>query len=361
MRINSIYKRKKLLITMKNIFIILISALVLISGCSLGHHDEHENEHGHEDEHEDHHGLGEISNDDKISLNSNSVITTTFFPIQEITQAIVADKAQVNVIVGLGIDPHSFEPTARQLVELSNSQLYIGLGGMFESIEEELLEANEDILSFDAAHQVKKMEYGEDRHEAHDEHKEEGHDDHHEEEAQHDEHGHESLDYDPHVWLSIENMKIMTNEILENLIILVPEYEQEFRVNAQTYIEQLSALEVKYNEKLTTCNQNVIIVNHKAFGYLAETYNFEQVSIAGFSPESEPTPQTLQKVIDEANEHDLSYVFSEGQLDSKVSETIAKDIEGKVLELNPLKTNSEETYFTIMEANLENLALGLEC
>lgn len=343
---------------MKSILIILISALVLISGCSLGHHDEH----GHEDEHHDEHGLGEISSEDSITFDSNSVITTTFFPIQEITQAIVADKAQVNLIVGLGIDPHSFEPTARQLVELSNSELYIGLGGMFESIEEEVLEANENILSFDAAHDVIKVKPTEGNHDHHEEESDEHNDEEkHEEESHNDEHGHENLDYDPHVWLSIKNMKIMTNEILENLIILSPEHEEEFKANAQTYLNELSVLEEEYNQKLTSCNQDVIIVNHKAFGYLAEEYNFEQISIAGFSPESEPTPQTLQKVIDEANEHELSYIFSEGQLDSKVAETIAKDIGGEVLELNPLKNSEEETYSSIMRENLNNLAIGLEC
>lgn len=349
---------------MNKYFILLLSALILFAGCSEHHneHDEHEHEedHGHHDEHEEHHeSLGEIEEDDRVSFESKPTITTTFYPLQEITQAIVKDRANVDVIVDLGVDPHSFEPTPKQLVGLSNSQLYIGMGGIFESIEEEVLEANEDILSFDAAHDAITIKPEE--HDHHDEHGHESHEEEEEHEDSHDEHNHGEFDYDPHIWLSIENMKIMTNEILEQLIVLSPENEAEFRVNAQMYLDELTTLENEFTNKLATCEHDVAIVNHKAFGYLAKAYGFEQVSIAGFSPESEPTPQTLQKIIDEAKEHNLTYVFSEGQLDAKVAQTIAQDIGGEVLELNPLKMSDNETYFSIMRNNLDNLALGLNC
>lgn len=339
---------------MNKYFILLLSALVLFAGCTSEHGHDHD-EHEHEEHHE---SLGEIEEDDRISFESTPTITTTFYPLQEITQAIVKDRANVDVIVDLGVDPHSFEPTPKQLVELSNSQLYIGMGGIFESIEEEVLEANEDILSFDAAHDAITIKPEE--HDHHDEHEHESHEE-EEYEDSHDEHNHGEFDYDPHVWLSIENMKIMTNEILEQLIVLSPENEAEFKVNAQMYLDELTTLENEFTNKLATCEHDVAIVNHKAFGYLAKAYGFEQVSIAGFSPESEPTPQTLQKIIDEAKEHNLTYVFSEGQLDAKVAQTIAQDIGGEVLELNPLKMSEDETYFSIMRNNLDNLALGLNC
>lgn len=347
MGFNIIYKERRIILNMREYILLLLSALILIAGCSNEVHNElnHENEHAHEET------LGTINSENRILLDSESIITTTFYPLQEITQAIVADHAQVNVIVDFGVDPHSFEPTSKQLVELSNSELYIGMGGLFSHIEEEILEVNKDILSFDAAHNVITIIPTE--HEHHEDEEEE----HHEEE----EHAHEEFDYDPHVWLSIGNMKIITNEILEQLVILAPEYESEFRTNARNYINKLSQLEQEYSLKLASCSQEVIIVNHKAFGYLAEEYNFEQISIAGFSPESEPTPQTLQNVINEAKEHGVSYVYSEGQLDPKVAQTIAQDIGGDVLELNPLKMSDDETYFSIMEKNLENLVLGLEC
>lgn len=347
---------------MNKYFILLLSALVLFAGCSEHHdHHEHEEDHDHHDEHEheeNHGSLGEIEEDDRVSFESKPTITTTFYPLQEITQAIVKDRADVDVIIDLGVDPHSFEPTPKQLVELSNSQLYIGMGGLFGTIEEEVLEANENILSFNAAHDVITIKPEE--HDHHDEHEHESHEE-EEHEDSHDEHNHGEFDYDPHIWLSIENMKIMTNEILEQLIVLSPENEAEFRVNAQMYLDELTALENEFTNKLSVCEHDVAIVNHKAFGYLAKAYGFEQVSIAGFSPESEPTPQTLQKIIDEAKEHNLTYVFSEGQLDAKVAQTIAQDIGGEVLELNPLKMSDNETYFSIMRNNLDNLALGLNC
>ncbi|MEC8339543.1 MAG: zinc ABC transporter substrate-binding protein, partial [Nanoarchaeota archaeon] len=176
---------------MNKYFILLLSALILFAGCSEHHneHDEHEHEEdlGHHDEHEEHHeSLGEIEEDDRVSFESKPTITTTFYPLQEITQAIVKDRANVDVIVDLGVDPHSFEPTPKQLVGLSNSQLYIGMGGIFESIEEEVLEANEEILSFDAAHDAITIKPEE--HDHHDEHGHESHEEEEEHEDSHDEH-----------------------------------------------------------------------------------------------------------------------------------------------------------------------------
>ena len=156
-------------------------------------------------------------------------------------------------------------------------------------------------------------------------------------------------------------MKVMTNEVLENLISLYPQNEEFYTNNANLYLEKLEKLEDEYNTKLMNCENSKAIVNHRAFGYLAEEYNFEQVSVAGFSPESEPTPKTIQSVIDEAKEHNLSYVFSEGQIDSKTAETIANDIGGEVLELNPIKMSNDEDYFSIMKQNLNSLEIGLNC
>jgi zinc transport system substrate-binding protein len=348
---------------MKKLYQLVLLSLtaLIIAGCSPHVGDEDH------DDHEEHHSLGIISSEDRVSFESKPTIITTFYPIEEITKAIVQDKAKVELIVGNGVEPHSYEPTPNQLVTFAQADLFIGMGGIFESIEEAFIETNEELLSFDAAKNVVKIdvEEGHDEHANEEESHEEGHDEHANEEESHEEHdeheGHNEFSYDPHVWLSINNMKIMTNTILENLITLAPEHEEEFRTNAQEYLDQLELLEAQFSIKLNSCEHNTVIVNHKAFGYIAEEYNFEQVSVTGFSPGSEPTPQTLQEVIDTAKEYNLAYVFSEGQLDPKVAQTIANDINGEVLELNPIKTNSEQSYISIMQGNLENLVTGLSC
>jgi zinc transport system substrate-binding protein len=371
---------------------------------------------------------------------SKTLILTTFYPVEEITNAIVGNTSEIKILVGTGVEPHSYEPSPSQIVELSKADIFVTMEGIFENIEKSIIEANTNIQVIEANHNVNLIK-GEEHHHDHG-HEEEGHEEHsheenhnnellkekcigfggewieeHEEceyisenscfeiegsynecasacrnnpdaencimscvpvctfekenhtEEGHEEHSHEKEgheehnhgEYDPHIWLSINNMKIMTKEVLEELNEIYPENKELYTENANQYLERLNILENEYKNRLANCKNDKIIVNHKAFGYIGEEYGFEQISVAGFSPESEPSPATIKEVIDQANEHNLTYIFSEGQIDPKTANTIANDIGGKVLELNPLKMNDNEDYFSIMRANLDNLAIGLNC
>ena len=290
---------------------------------------------------------------DENSLSEKPTIVTTFYPVEEISKAILGDTANVEVLVGSGVEPHSYEPTPTQIIELSKADSFVTMDGMFEHIEEAIIEANPSIKVIPATQNLPLLKNEEE--DEHD-HEDEAHDEHEEEEHEHD-HG----EYDPHVWLSIENMKTMTQDVLDQLIVLYPEHKDMYEANAKAYEEQLDELETQYTQTLSNCSQNIIIVNHKAFAYLGHEYGFEQISVAGFTPESEPSPKAIQNVVDEAKEHSLKYVFSEGQIDPKTAQTIADDIGGEVLELYPIKMNENQNYFSIMRTNLEKLAIGLEC
>lgn len=316
-------------------------------------------------------------------------VATTFYPVEEIAKAIVQDTAEVNVIVGPGVEPHSYEPSPVTIARVSESDVLITIGGMFEHIEEDIENSNQELRMIHAQENIElvKGDEHDHSHDEHDEHAneeehaheeeehmheehnetqveeehahEEEHEEHHEDEHAHDDH--EYGEYDPHTWLSIENMIIMTNNIANELIEIKPEYEEEYRANAQEYIQRLEELKSEYESRLSSCQKDVMLVNHKAFGYIAHEYGFEQVSVAGFSPEAEPSPAAIQRIIEEAQYHELNYIFSEGQLDPKVVETIATDIGAEVLELNPIKNSESEDYFSIMRANLQNIEKGLEC
>ncbi len=291
--------------------------------------------------------------------NGKIKISTTFYPVEEITIAVTGNLAEVSVIIPAGTEPHSFEPNPKQIAEFSENDVFVTMGLMFEEIENDFINANSDIAVIETEDVVNKLE-AKDHHDEHEEEHEEGHDEHEEEhEEGHDEHDHGA--YDPHTWLSIENMIIMTDTIAKELSKLYPEHEKEFTQNAQNYIAKLETLEKEFSLKLSNCNKDKIIVNHKAFGYLADKYEFEQISVAGFTPESEPSPKAIQSVIDTAKEYELKFVFSEGQLDKKTAQTIANDLNGEVLELYPIKINDNIDYFSLMRENLASLSIGLEC
>jgi zinc transport system substrate-binding protein len=281
-------------------------------------------------------------------------IVGTFYPVSEIAKAIGQDTIKVETLIPTGAEPHSYEPTAKQIVELSKADAFIVMEGMFENIEQKIINSNKNIKIIDTADNLELIEISESEHEHHED------ETHEESEHEESEHNHADGDFDPHTWLSIHNMEIMTEEITTQLTEMFPENKEMYELNKIKYLTKLQILENQYQTELSSCNQNVILVNHQSFGYVAHEYNFEQISVNGFNPESEPTPKTIQNIIKEAKEHNLKYIFSEGQLDKKTANLLANEINGQVLELNPVLT-TESSYIELMENNLKNLKLGLEC
>jgi zinc transport system substrate-binding protein len=106
-----------------------------------------------------------------------------------------------------------------------------------------------------------------------------------------------------------------------------------------------------------------LIVGHEAYGYLVQSYGFEQVGVSGVSPESEPSPARLAEVARLVKEIGATSIYSESALDRKVADTIAAETGAKVLVLSPLESlaSESEDYFSVMRANLEALRIGQGC
>lgn len=317
-KLNNLYKVIQTIIFMKkNIKILFLTILLLlISGCN------------------------SINQETEIT-NSNPIIITTFFPTEEITRQITQNTTNVELIIPYGAEPHSYEPTPKQIVKLSTADTLIIIGGIFEHIEQDLINSNKNLKLIQSTTNITNIE------------SQEGHEE--------NEENHENEQIDPHTWLSIKNMMTMTKQIETELITLYPEHKELYKQNSKNYLNKLKELENKYQRELSNCENNIILVNHKSFGHIASEYNFTQISVTGYSPESEPSPKTIQKVIETAKQYNLKYIFSEGQLDKKTVNVIAKEFGGEILELNPIKTNKNQTYITIMEENLQNLKTGLQC
>lgn len=262
------------------------------------------------------------------------VIVTTFYPVQEITKAIVLNTTDVKTLIPIATDPHDFEPTPKQIVDLSNADVFVSMGGMFKHIENKVIESNSHLKIIQATQNITRIERVD---------------------------ANNSKTIDPHLWMSVKNMIKMTKTIENNLIKIYPDKKEFYQVNAQNYIQKLNKLESDFNTKLSNCSKHTILVNHKAFGYIGKDYNFKQISLAGFTPEVEPTPKTMVNLIDIAEKDNLKYIFSEGQMDKKTINTIANEMNVTVLELNPIKRFENETYISIQEDNVKKLAIGLEC
>jgi zinc transport system substrate-binding protein len=163
---------------------------------------------------------------------------------------------------------------------------------------------------------------------------------------------------DPHVWLDpLRYAKIVTR-IGQAL------GEEEA---AASLVTRLHELDADYRAGLANCERHEIVTSHEAFAYLAQRYGLEQVPITGLSPEAEPQPADLARVIQLVQERGVTTVYYETLVSPRIAETVARETGAKTAVLDPIEglTPSEiaqgEDYFTRMRANLRALEEGLGC
>lgn len=298
------------------------------------------------------------SKDTNNNKNENFVVAATFYPLYDLTRSVAGSEATVYSIVPSGVEPHDYEPSPGDIKKLNDASAFVTLGIEFEEFEENLVESvNPSVEVISAGSRIFLLDVEEDHH---DEHEEE---DNHEDEDHEEEDDHHHSGKDPHIWLSPNNAKIMAENIIKGLSKADPDNKEIYQQNGNRLVNDLKELDNKFSTELSSCKKDTILVNHNAFSYLAKDYGFETISISGLEPEIEPTPKQLTELIEEAREHDLKYIFYEELVDPRIANTIAREVGAQTLELNPLEgtNNPLDTYISLMEENLENLKIALEC
>ena len=303
---------------------------------------------------------------DTSQENKKLTIYTTVYPLQYFAERIGGDLVDVKSIYPNGADEHSYEPSQKDMIDLADSDLffYIGLGleGFVAKAEEAL--KNENVTLVATAEHITFEEHAAETEEEHAEETEEEHADHAEETGEeHTEHNHG--DVDPHVWLDPIYSISLAEEIKEQLIERLPEQKDQIDKNFADLETELQQLNEEFTEVTSTAKHKEFLVSHAAFGYWAERYGLEQISVSGLASTNEPTQKELENIIAEAEEHDLHYIFFEQNVSSKLTEIVQKEIGAEPLVLHNLSVRtdkdvtSERTYFSIMKDNLEALQTAL--
>jgi zinc transport system substrate-binding protein len=164
---------------------------------------------------------------------------------------------------------------------------------------------------------------------------------------------------DPHIWLNPVYAKIQVQNIADAFSDSDPDNQKYYQSNAAKYIKQLDLLDLKIRSELSNCN-NDFVAFHDAFSYFAEEYNLNQHTIISSNdPHGEATAKTLEDVISISEKLDIKIIFSEETVDTRTSEIIANEIDGKVLVLSPLEVGSDGNYISKMTENLNSLKEAL--
>jgi zinc transport system substrate-binding protein len=290
---------------------------------------------------------GDTKEPSKKSENQLTIYTTVF-PLQYFTERIGGNFVSVHTIYPPGADEHTFEPSQKDMIKLADSDLffYIGLGleGFVENAKETL--KNENVSLIPAAEDLI-LDPAED-HEEHEVHEDDGHG-----------------DFNPHVWLDPIYSKEMAALIRDSLVEKMPENKETFDQNYQLLANELDQLNSEFETTIQNAKHKNILVTHAAFSYWEQRYGIEEISISGLSTTNEPTQRDLEKIISLADKQGLRYILFEQNVQSKLAEIVQKEIGARALPVHNLgiltKENIEdkETYFSLMEQNLESLKIAL--
>ncbi len=276
-------------------------------------------------------------------------VVTTLFPLYDFAKYVCGDRAEVSLLLPPGIEPHSFEPKPADLVRLSRAGVFVYTGPDMEPWAEDILKGiqNPGLQVVRADEGVRSLLV---------------------QEQQENEHRHASGAADPHIWLDFANAMKMVDNIRNGLILKDPAGREIYERNAASYKEKLRDLDNRYRAGLQGCRVKTLISGgHSTFSYLARRYGFDAVSVYGFSPDAEPTPRTLARVTRILKQTGSRYLFYEELIDPRVARTIASETGASLIRIHGAHnlTKDEfdrgETFIGIMNTNLQQLKIGLEC
>lgn len=284
-------------------------------------------------------------NDPTTDEGGRLSVAAAFYPLAELVSAVGGDAVEVTTIVPPGEEAHEYEPSPKQLTELSRADLVVILGDDFQpSVEKALESLPGSTRRVDLLESVDTIPISSGIGAA----------------------GDEAGD-DPHVWLSPRNMKVMAISVADALIDARPGDTATFSTNLTAYTTALDGLDADLAAGLASCASPYLVTAHHAFGYLADAYGLTQVSISGISPTAEPSAKTLEDVADFAAEHEVTTIFFEENLPADLSRTVAEEIGATTAVLDPIESPSRDQldsgadYESLMRLNLAALRAGLGC
>lgn len=263
-----------------------------------------------------------------ITDNSKLQVISSFNPLYEFSKSVGQEKVDVVLLVPVGVEPHDWEPTVKDVQKMQKSDLIIINGIGFENWVDNLQETNYLGKIVDTSNGIPIRN------------------------------SNDQKSKDPHIWLNPVYAKIQVQNIALAFSQSDPENQLYYKSNAAKYIEKLDLLDSKIRDELSNCDHDFVSF-HDAFSYFAEEYNLSQHTIISNYSHGEVTAKTLENIISASRALNIKVIFSEENIDTRASNIIANEIGGRVLILSPLEVLSDQTYISKMIQNLENLKEAL--
>ena len=309
-------------------FLLAAAASVMLCGCS----------------------TGSAADDSRLKL------TVTIFPIYDWVKEIMGsafDEADVTLLLDSGVDMHSYEPSAADIVTISESDLFIYVGGESDFWAEEAIEQspNDNMTS------ISLLNILGDR--ALDETEPDG------------SVSEGTAVKDEHVWLSIQNAMLFCSSIADQLCTLDPQNADMYKENLNVYLQKLKDMDSLYTDAIRSSSvKTLVFADRFPFRYLADEYGLTcYAAFQGCSSETQASFKTVQYLSDKIDENNLHAIMTIDRSDKKLAETVSSETEEKnqtILTLDSMQSvNSNDisngiTYLSILDSNLRVLIQALQ-
>lgn len=256
-------------------------------------------------------------------------VFVSIMPQKYFVEKIAGSRAEINVMVEPGANPHNYEPRPAQMTKLSSSRIYFAIGISFEDVWLEKITAasgNIRIVHTDQGIVKIAMEHGH------------GH-------RHKDDHDHGA--YDPHIWLAPSLVRIQAESIKNALIEVDPEHRADYEKGFLSFMNEIAALDSELKTSFGKVSKRSFIVFHPSWGYFAREYGLEQIPVEIEGKQLKPSQ--MKELVKTAKKLDVKVIFAQPQLSTQSADVIAREIGGKVLLVDPLAENWSENIRQVAE------------
>ena len=263
----------------------------------------------------------------EINDLSRSVIVSVA-PHKYFVEKIAEDTVKVILMVPAGASAHTFEPNPKEVLIACQADLWFQIGENFEIKAGSAMRSHYPKMQLiDLAKNLSLISDSQCQH-----------------------HHHQS--YDLHFWLSPNLAKIQAKTIAEALSHTYPENKDLYSQNLGRFLEELTRLDTQIQEITAKAENRTIMVSHPAYAYFCRDYDFHQLSIEFEG--KDPTPKQLTKVLTEAREAKIKTIFTQPQYSNKGATLIGKELDAKLVSLNPYSENYLESLLFIAHNFVSN-------
>ncbi len=282
-----------------------------------------------------------------------ATISVSILPQKYFTEQLVGNLYDINVLIPPGASPATYDPPPGKMQRLVNSNMYFKMGYLeFEkNYLDNIKQTNKPLKIVNTAEGVNLIEghhhhgaqdgdEGHDTHGAYDAH---GEYDRHNGQGGHDIHGaregHGVQDggrqhYDPHIWVSPKQVKIVIENMYDAIKQLDTVNIDFYGDRYKKFMKSIDSIDRVIQKRFSDLNNRKFIIFHPALSYLARDYGLEQISIEVEG--KKPTAATIKEVIDVAEERNIKTILIQQQFPMENARTIADEIGGAVVQVDPL-------------------------